>query len=47
MLNTHMYIYTYVHTYIQGGIRDVGVIVEENGHGDTRSNPGQGYLQFA
>ena len=29
-----------------GGARGVMVIVVENGHGDTSSNPGRGWLHF-
>ena len=29
-----------------GGVRGVMVIVVENGHGDTSSNPGRGRLHF-
>ena len=33
--------------YHVGGVRGVMVIVIGNGHGDTSSNPGRGWLDFS
>ena len=35
---------TYIHSI--GGARGVMVIIVENGHGDTSSNPGRDWLHF-
>ena len=36
----------YIYIYKVGGARGVMVIVVENGHGDTSSNPGRDWLHF-
>ena len=51
-----LYIYIYIFDiyikirsnvwYASGGARGVMVIVIENGHGDTSSNPGRDWLHF-